>query len=149
MRNYDGWSFRDRAFLWALVVSVLWHFFWFFSITIVVSPPKPKKKPMVKIVSIGPVLDDSIFRTLVDTRPQLSQTFYRNVSQLPASLEPQAPTIERRSPGEVVSVPFGRRFLDSVRALVGGDKSSPETDLSAHLGTGYPLEDDRLWEEPR
>ncbi|HTL70009.1 MAG TPA: hypothetical protein VL404_01840, partial [Candidatus Eisenbacteria bacterium] len=65
MKGYETWHFRDRTFLGAVGLSLLWHFFWFFSITIVVSPPKPKNKPMVKIVSIGPVLDDSIFRTLV------------------------------------------------------------------------------------
>jgi TonB family protein len=48
---------------------------------------------------------------------------------------PPAKTIERRSPGDVVSVPLGKRFLDSVKILVGGDKSSPE--FASRLSLGY------------
>ncbi|HTL69665.1 MAG TPA: hypothetical protein VL404_00065, partial [Candidatus Eisenbacteria bacterium] len=72
-----------------------------------------------------------------------------NLSQLPPKLEPKPASIERRSPGEVVSVPFGRRVLNSMRGLLGGDKSSPETDFGSRLATGYPAADNERWEEAR
>ena len=126
MRDYEGWSFRDRSFAFALFLSAAWHLFWFFTVTITVNPAKGHFKPRPGIVSLGPVLDDAIFRTLAATKPQLSQTFYRRLTDFspPVELKPQ--TIERRSPGDVVSVPFGRKFSSPVRDLMSGDKASPE-----------------------
>lgn len=141
MKEYDTWSFRDRSFLMGLAVSLAWHFFWFFSITIVISPPKAKEKPRPRVVSLGPVLNDTIFKTLIETRPELSQTFYRGPAALsPEALEPKVQTIERYSPGDIVSVPFGKKILNSMRMLVGGDKASPEDDFALRLNLGYPEE---------
>ena len=132
MRDYESWSFWDKSFLWALAVSVLWHLFWFFSITITVSSHQ-KVKPRPKLVSIGAVLDDTIFKTLVENRPQLSQAFYRPLSDFSSKLEPEVKTIERFSPGDVVSVPFRKKFADSLRELIGGPKSSPEYEITPQL----------------
>lgn len=126
LADYESWTFGDRAFLRAVSISVLWHLFWFFAVTIVVSPSKTAPKQPTRVISLGPVLDDSILKTLIETRPEISRTYYRPLSGLPPPEPPPAKTIERRSPGEVVSVSPGRRFLDSVKLLVGGDKASPE-----------------------
>ncbi len=135
LADYESWTFGDRAFLRAVSISVVWHLFWFFAVTIVVSPAKVKAKPLPRVVSLGAVLDDSIMRTLVETRPELSQTYYRPLGELPLPATPPAKTIERRAPGDVVSVPLGKRFLDSVKMLVGGDKSSPE--FASRISLGY------------
>jgi TonB family protein len=52
-------------------------------------------------------------------------------------VRPPAKTIERSSPGDVVSVPLGKRFLDSVKMLVGGDKASPDAEFTSRLPIGY------------
>ncbi|MBI3252054.1 MAG: hypothetical protein HYZ52_01885 [Candidatus Omnitrophica bacterium] len=124
-----GWTFRNRPFAFAVALSLLWHFFWFFSISIVVTPKKKLFKTRPRIVSLGPVLDDTIFRTLVETKPQLSRAFYRDASDFSQVIEPKAQTIERHAPGEVVSVPFSRKFFTSLRDWVGGSKAFPELDL--------------------
>ena len=132
MRDYESWSFRDKSFAWALLFSLLWHGFWFFSLTITVSSHK-KTKPRPKLVSIGAVLDDSIFKMLVENRPQLSQAFYRPISDFSSKLEPQAKTMERYSSGDVVSVPFSKKFSESLKELIGGSKSSPEFEIVPQL----------------
>ena len=132
MKDYESWSFWDRSFLWALAVSLLWHLFWFFSITITVSSHQ-KIKPRPKLVSIGAVLDDTIFKTLVENRPQLSQAFYRPLSDFSPKLEPEVKTIERYSPGDVVSVPFRKKFSNSLRELISGTKSSPDYEILPRL----------------
>ena len=137
IKDYDTWSFRSRTFGTAILLSLIWHFFWFFSVTIVISAPKHRQNAKPKIVSLGPVLDDSIFRTLVETRPQLSETFYRGLSDLSSAVEPEVRTMERHSPGDVVSVSFGKRFLDSMRVLVGGDKTSPDYEFISRLKIAY------------
>lgn len=137
MKNYDGWSLRDRSFLWALAMSVLWHFFWFFSITVTVTPNKYRFKPHTKVVSLGPVLDDTIFRALVENKPQLSETFYRRLSDFASPTEPEARTLERRAAGEVVSLPFGKKIWNSMRILLGGVKAAPDEDFGARLNTGF------------
>lgn len=131
-----GWSFRDRAFLSALGLSLLWHCFWFFSISITVVAKKPSHlRP--KIVSLGPVLDDTLFRTLVENKTELSETFYRRLSDFSKPVELEVKTMERHAAGEVVSLPFGKRVLDSIRSLAGGTKASPETEFASRLSLGY------------
>ena len=126
--DYRSWSFTDRSFLFAVLVSVLWHLFWFFSVTIVVTTPA--RQPMVppKIVSLGPVLDDAIFKTLVESRPEISKAFYRPPANFSSATEVPAETVERYAPGEVVSVPFGKKFFTSLKDAVNGDKAVPEDD---------------------
>ncbi len=145
MREYQSWTFRDRSFIWALAVSVLWHCFWFFSVTIVVSPPRKQEKNRPKMVSLGPVLNDRIFKTLVETKPQFSQTFYRQPSDLLKPMEVPTRTIERHAPGDVVSLPEGKNFFNSLKALIGGSKSSPDYEFAEKLpapvtGTPYEIE---------
>ncbi|OGW80967.1 MAG: hypothetical protein A3C47_05870 [Omnitrophica bacterium RIFCSPHIGHO2_02_FULL_51_18] len=131
-----GWSLRDKAFVSALALSILWHCFWFFSISITVAHKKPTRaKP--QIVSLGPVLDDSLFRTLLETKPELSEAFYRRLSDFSKPIDLEVKTMSRHSPGEVVSLPFGKRVLNSIKSLVGGTKSSLDTEFTSRLGLGY------------
>ena len=134
MREYESWSFADKSFAWALLISLLWHFFWFFSVSIVVSPQKRFTKQAPRIVSLGPVLDDTIFRTLIETRTPLSQTFYRRLSDFEEAVEVEVQKVERHASGDVVSVPMGQHFLESARELVGGEKFSPGDELSDRIG---------------
>ena len=126
MREYRSWSFNDCSFLFALAVSLLWHLFWFFSVTIVVAPPR--RTPMIQpqVVSLGPVLDDAIFKTLVDTRPEVSKAFYRPPADFSAATEAPAEAVGRYEPGDVVSVPSGNQFSSKLKELVGGDKAIPD-----------------------
>lgn len=139
----QGWSFRDRSFLSALLLSLLWHCFWFFSVSIVVTTRRPMHvKP--EIVSLGPVLDDSIFRTLAETRPEISETFYRRLSDFSKPADLEVKTLDRYVSGEVVSLPFGQRVLNSIRSLVGGTKQSPDLDLVSRIGIHYSQETEGL-----
>ena len=140
MKDYESWHFRDRSFAWALAISLLWHFFWFFSITITVSPKKLSPRARPRIVSLGPVLDDAIFRALVQNKPQLSQTFYRHLSDYPALEDLKVRTIERHASGDVVSLPFGKRFINSLRGIIGGDKAEPAYEFISRLTSGYSEE---------
>ncbi len=127
--EYRSWSFADRSFLFALLVSMLWHLFWFFSVTIVVMPPKKIPGIQPKIVSLGPVLDDAIFKTLVESRHEISKAFYRQPADFSSATEVPMQTIERYSSGDVVSVPLGKKFMNTLKDLVGGGKVSPDAGL--------------------
>lgn len=116
---------KDRTFLLAVLISILWHAFWFFSVTIVVTSPK-KAKPRPAMVSLGPVLDDSFFKTLLQTRPQFSETIYRQPADFSAALESKVQKLERQEAGAVVSMPFGKNFIDAMKGAVGGEKTVPE-----------------------
>ncbi len=129
-RDYRSWSFTDRTFVVAAAVSLLWHFFWFFSIRIVVSPPAKAEKPRPELVSLGAVIDDAMFKTLVESKPEISQSFYRRPSDLAAAAELPVETAERHAPGDVVSVPFGKKFLATLKNLVAGAKPSQAFDLT-------------------
>ena len=137
MKEYQSWTFRDRSFLWALAVSVLWHCFWFFSVTIIVSPPRKLEKNRPKMVSLGPVLNDRIFKTLVENKPQFSQTFYRQPSDLLKSMEVPTKTVERHAPGDVVSLPEGKNFFSSLKDVISGNKSSPDYEFSVKTPAKY------------
>ena len=134
--THHGWSW-DRPFTLALIFSALWHLFWFFSVNIVVAPQKMRFKQHPQLVSLGPVLDDSIFRTLVETRPQISETLYRRLSDYTSTVDLEVQTMERHTPGDVVSVPFGKKFLNSVRDLVGGEKSAPAHEFISRIKINY------------
>ncbi len=123
----------DRPLLLGILISFLWHFFWFFSVTITVGPSKNiSHKARTRSVSLGAVLDDTIFRTLVESRPQVSEAFYRHMSDFrPAPAEPEVPTSPRHAPGDVVSVPFGKKYADALKEIVSGDKPSPDFGLGA------------------
>ncbi len=138
MKDYDTWSFRDRSFALALLLSILWHLFWFLSISITVSPFKKKDHARPVIVSLGPVIDDTLMRTLIEAKTEPSEAFYRQLSDFTASAtDLEVKTIERHSPGDVVSVPLGNKFLTSLRGLVGGKKSSPTYEFTSKIKTGY------------
>ena len=126
LRDYRSWSFWNRSFVIGLLFSLLWHFFWFFSLKIVVSAPRKMEKPRPYLVSLGPVMDDAIFKTIVESRPELSQSFYRRPSDFAAATDLPAETVGRHEVGDVVSVPFSKRFFDSLKEIVGGVKASPD-----------------------
>ncbi len=125
-KDYRSWTFNDRSFLFAVAVSVLWHLFWFFSVTIVVTPPSAKKIARTKFVSIGPVLDDTIFETLVASRPEYSKAFYRELSDFDAATELPVPAAERHESGDVTSLPVGGSVVDGLRRLMSGQKPTPD-----------------------
>lgn len=130
-----GWSFWNRPFLTAVAISVLWHLFWFFSVTIVVSPrkaPAPSKPPLV---SLGPVLNDEIFRTLVETRLETTPAYYRpRLAGTPATDLP-VENVERHVPGDVISVPFGAQAQAALAGLVSGRKAAPDFDVIDAYGS--------------
>ena len=125
MNDYRSWSFTDRSFLFAVLVSVLWHLFWFFSVTIVVAPLRKNPVSQPSVVSLGPVLDDAIFRTLVESRPEISKAFYKPPADFSAATEVPPQTLERYTPVEAVNVPSGKKFFDSLKDRVGGTKTVP------------------------
>lgn len=146
MKGYETWSFKDRAFILAVGLSLLWHGFWFFFVTITVSPPKKHSANRPPIVSLGPVLDDTILRTLVDTKIEASPIFYRRLADFGAATELAAQTLVRHSPGDVVSIPLGRRISGSLRDAIGGEKTPLEeefaVDLSALSQQKFEIEGD-------
>jgi hypothetical protein len=133
-KEYRSWSFADRSFLFAFTVSILWHLFWFFSVTIVVTPTKIKRAIETKTVSLGPVLSDTIFRTLVESRPEYSKTFYRQLADFEPATDIPTPTIERHASGDVMSLPVGKKFAQSLKDLIGGSKTLPEDAITDPLG---------------
>ena len=122
-REYRSWSFMDRQFLFAAAVSVLWHLFWFFAVTIVVTPVLLKKPPRTAIVSLGPVLDDALIKTLVESRPEYSKALYRELSEFETATELPVQTVERRESGDITSLPFGEKAAVRLRELLSGDKA--------------------------
>lgn len=127
MRGYETWSFTSRSFAGAMALSVLLHLFWFFAITVVVALPKQGSPERPVLVSLGPVLDDTIFRTLVENKPELSQTFYRPLADLAPRIEPKELTAERYLSGDVVSLPFGlKRPSGALEGILSGPKAAPE-----------------------
>jgi len=150
-KDHRSWSFTDRSFLFAFSVSVLWHLFWFFSVTIVVTPAKIKSATQTKTVFLGPVLNDAIFRTLVESRPEVSKAFYRKLAEYEPATEVPTQTIERHASGDVTSLPEGKNFAQSLKALIGGSKSAPEgwADLPAPvLGGSGPLKGKEIFKSP-
>ena len=135
VRDHRSGSFWDRTFLVGLAVSLLWHFFWFFSIRVVVSTPKKTEKPRPYLVSLGPVMDDAIFKTLVEAKPEFSKSFYRRPTDFSAAVDLPALPASRYEAGSVVSVPFGRKFVNSLKEIVGGIKTSPDFEWTQ----GVPL----------
>ena len=137
VKGSEGRLFQNKSFVTALGLSVLWHAFWFFSLTISVNPSKKIVKNRPKIVSLGPVLDDKIFRTLIENKPELSTTFYRRLSDFSSPVEIQTKTAERYTPGSVVSLPFGKKSWNRVRGLIGGSKVSPEHEFISKIKIGF------------
>jgi TonB family protein len=133
-KEYRSWSFGGKTFRRALALSLLWHLFWFFFINIKVSIPVKVRKPRSRVVVLGPVLSESIFRTLAETHPSLPQTFYRGASDFSPPLNLPAKMMERSLPDNVVSAPFGKSFLNSARALTGGAKISPDYAFVPRVG---------------
>lgn len=137
MKSYEGWSFRERSFAIALGLSILWHAFWFFSITIRLNPNKMLAKPRPKVVFLGSVLDDKMFRALIETKPEYSQTFYRRLSDFSSPVDIQTKTVERYSRGSVVSLPFEKKTWNAIRGLIGGIKTSPEHEFISRIKIGF------------
>ena len=133
MRGNESWSFWNRPFAIAVLMSLLWHFFWCFSIVVTVNPSQALAKSKPKIISIGPVLDDTIFRILAETKPQLSETFYRHLTDFSKPLDVETKTIERHEPGGVVSMPLSDRLGTLMRGVLGGEKTMPDYEFTSRI----------------
>lgn len=143
MRGFLG----DRPLLLGAVISLVWHLFWFFSVTITVGPSDSPRRRVSRTVSLGAVLDDTIFKTLIESRPQVTEAFYRQLSDFaPSPSEVEIPRLERSLSGDVVSVPFGKKFITTLKEFMDGDKPSPDFDMSgasgAYFGDAESLEGD-------
>lgn len=90
-----------------------------------------KAKPQV--VALGPVLDDTIFKMLVETRPKISETFYRRLSDFSSAIEPPIKTAPHYEPGQVVSLPFGSKMSQMIHDLLGGEKLVPGTEFRRRM----------------
>lgn len=126
MKGYEGWSFSDKSFAVALSLSIAWHLFWFSLVTIGVTPEKGVHRPGSKIVFLGSVLDDKIFRVLMQSKPDLPQGMSRKLSEFTAPIDIGTRTIERVAPGSVVSLPLGKRSKTTARLIITGAKPSAQ-----------------------
>ena len=145
-KEYRSWSFGDRSFLFAAVVSILWHLLWFFSITIDVNQHAVKVKKIPEIISLGPVLDDAIFKTLIESRTEFSKTFYRKPQEFVRETEvPQEP-LERYMPGDVVSMPAHKTLTGTLRDRIGGNKSA--ANIEDYFEITGDVERDQLLNKP-
>ena len=125
-------------------VSVLWHLFWFFAVTIVVTPPAERPKAMPRVTALGPVLDDAIFRTLVESRPEVSKAFYRQPADFSTATDVPTETLQHYAPGDVVSVPTGKKFSSALKDALAGSKISPELPPDMDVSSdAVPEEGDR------
>ena len=131
VKGYEGWSFSDRSFAVALGLSIIWHLFWFSLVTIGLNPEKKLAKPRAKIIFLGPVLDDKIFHTLVESKPELSKTLSHRLLEFSAPVDIKTKTIERYNPGPAVNLPLEEKTRNSVRGMVGGAKASPEHEFNS------------------
>ncbi len=127
-KEYRSWSFWDRSFLFAAAISILWHLLWFFSVTIDVNQRAVKARKLTETVFLGPVLDDAIFKTLVESRTEFSKTFYRKPQEFTQETEVPQETAERYMPGDVVSMPAHKTLSGTLRDRIGGNKSPAITE---------------------
>lgn len=137
-RDYRSWTFTDRAFLFAAAVSVLWHLFWFFAVTIVVTPATRLKPVRTAMVSLGPVLDDALIKTLIESRPEYSRAFYRELSEFESAVEVPRQSLERREDGDVTSLPFGAKATEDLHRALSGAKGSADFFQG---GSGFSVSD--------
>ena len=121
--DYRSWTFGDRAFIFAVTVSILWHLFWFFAVTIVVTPPKQALQRQPRVVSLGPVLNDAIFRTLVETRPEISKAFYRPSKEFNEVTDVPVENAGRYAAGDVVSIPAEKKIPSVLEDEIRGTKA--------------------------
>ncbi len=129
---------NDRPLLLGALCSLLWHFFWFFSVTITIGPSELARRRVTRTVSLGAVLDDTIFKPLIESRPQVTEAFYRHMSDFePAPPEPEIPMMDRHSSGDVVSVPFGKKFIMTLKEFIDGEKPSPDFGLDAGMDSSF------------
>ena len=78
---------------------------------------------------VGPVLDEKIFRALVEKEPELSGALPRKFSERSLPADIQTKTAERYSRSSVVSLPLEKRSREEVNGFIGGTKATPPQDL--------------------
>ncbi len=95
------------------------------------APAKKIEKPRPTLVSLGPVMNDDILKTLVDTRTESSQSFYRRPSDLLPAENLPVQKVEAFVSGDVVSLPENETVSSALRQSLAGSKSSPDFDWDA------------------
>ncbi len=135
---------RERGVIYALAASLVWHFFWFFAITVDITPIEVWTERSTGIHFIGPVLSDEWFELVLESKPAMSQTIYRPYEELAEPLEPERPVLEKDLPRDLVSIPMSQRQRASLQGLLRTEKKFP---LSVYeevlpvpvLDTPFPL----------
>ena len=129
----------DRSVAYAMSVSVLWHLFWFFTVNVNVTPKGFVKAGQTKVVSLGAMLDDEIFKTLVESRPESTRASYRELSEFRPATELPPPAVQRQVPGDVTSLPGGEKLTGSLRSVISGVKASALSSESVPASTEEPF----------
>lgn len=115
---------RIRGLWLAVIVSILCHFFWFFFIAIDVSIPLKEKKTRSKIVFLGPLVDETVFRSLAALNPPLPRTFYRGITEFAPPMDLPIKTMGRQAAGTNANAPIGKKSEVSLRKMVAGSKQT-------------------------
>jgi len=129
MKGYEGGSFSDKSFAAALSLSLVWHLFWFSLVTVGMNPEKKLLKPRSRIVFLGSVLDEKIFRTLLENRLELSKGLPRKFSELSEPADAQIKTAQRQGRGSVVTLPLEKKSRAVVGSLIEGTKALPPQEI--------------------
>jgi hypothetical protein len=116
---------KNRGLQVAIVGSFLWHFFWMFVVTVPFQLDGLEKKTHPRIYFLGPVLTDESFNLIVESKPELSQTYYEALERGQGDFEPEIESLERQSPGDMVSIPLGRTTWNTLKGMFHDDKKGP------------------------
>jgi hypothetical protein len=119
--------FKESGLRYAIIGSVIWHFFWFFVIEVDLSPKyiQPHKKTSISF--IGSVLSYESLNMILENKPELSKTEYQLPEDAGEILEPDIEPLGRMSPNDLVSMPaIGKQAAQSLHGALAKTKEMPD-----------------------
>lgn len=112
------WYLKDKNYQLGILLSIVWHIFWLFVIRVDERADLSSLKHRPQIYFLGPSLSDDAFNMILESRPELSETYYRGHASVRDLLSPPQEVLERPDPGDLISVPSGRLVWTSAQGSV-------------------------------
>lgn len=75
---------KDRVFISAVLVSIVWHIFWMLAIKVVVVPTKTEPIRFSKVSFLGPILGRSVPELRIEPKKQtfLEKRYIRKIEEM-------------------------------------------------------------------
>lgn len=125
--------FKDKIFITALVVSLLWHVLWISVFKVVIGPGKAQPVKFSKVSFFGPAQSKMAIEARIVSHESsfLEQKYLESIKKRSVKIDKSA--ILEKSPPRTENAVLDKRVVQFVSETVGGSKEEPPVETGNYF----------------